>query len=121
MQKKNNQRRPKIAISRTDFERLTKLATTLAERNPRAADELLAELDRARVVSDGWMREDIVQIGSTVHYRSTMGDARTDPGLSRRGRYFGRQDFGAHADRNRAARPFGRSIDDLGYTRRAGA
>lgn len=77
MQKKNNQRRPKIAISRTDFERLTKLATTLAERNPRAADELLAELDRARVVSDGWMREDIVQIGSTVQYRSTMGDTRT--------------------------------------------
>lgn len=77
MQKKNNRRRPKIAISRTDFERLTKLATTLADRNPRAADEMFAELDRARVVSDGWMREDIVQMGSTVQYRSTMGDTRT--------------------------------------------
>jgi len=73
----NNQRRPKIVISKTDFERLTKLATALADRNPRASDDLFAELDRARIVSDGWMREDIVQIGSTVQYRTATGDTRT--------------------------------------------
>ena len=73
----NNQRRPKIVIRKTDFERLTKLATALADRNPRASDDLFAELDRARVVSDGWMREDIVQIGSTVQYRTATGDTRT--------------------------------------------
>src|SRR5690606_34940932 len=64
-------------ISKTDFERLTKLATALADRNPRASDDLFAELDRARIVSDGWMREDIVQIGSTVQYRTATGDTRT--------------------------------------------
>ena len=73
----NNQRRPKIVIRKTDFERLTKLATALADRNPRASDDLFAELDRARIVSDGWMREDVVQIGSTVQYRTATGDTRT--------------------------------------------
>lgn len=75
--KHSNRRKPKITISKTDFERLTNLATTFAVRSPDAADDLLAELDRARVVFDGWMRADVVQMESTVQYRTDIGDARS--------------------------------------------
>lgn len=75
--KYSSRRKPKITINKADFERLTNLATAIAARRPETADDLLAELDRARVVSDGWMRADVVQIGSTVRYATDTGDART--------------------------------------------
>jgi regulator of nucleoside diphosphate kinase len=78
MQKEHgNRRKPKITVSKSDFEQLTNLATSVAVRRPDAADELLAELDRARVVSDGWMSEDVVQMDTAVRYRTDAGDTRT--------------------------------------------
>lgn len=78
MQKEHgNRHKPKITISKTDFDRLTNLATAVAVRLPDAADELLTELDRARVVSDGWMRGDVVQMDTVVQYRTDADDTRT--------------------------------------------
>ena len=49
-------RKPAIIVSRTDHERLSRLAESVGDRNPAVADALLAELDRARVVADDRLR-----------------------------------------------------------------
>jgi regulator of nucleoside diphosphate kinase len=38
---------------------------------------LLRELDRARLVADAKMRDDVVRMGSTLSYVTDTGDART--------------------------------------------
>jgi regulator of nucleoside diphosphate kinase len=69
-------RKPTIRISKTDHERLSALASAVA-RNPDASDELLAELERARIVADGSVAADIVRMGSTVTFKPDTGEAKT--------------------------------------------
>jgi regulator of nucleoside diphosphate kinase len=69
-------RKPAITLTRTDSERLWRLAETCAERNPAVAEELLAELDRARVVEDRRIASDIVRMGSTLRFTSDLGEDR---------------------------------------------
>lgn len=76
-QNTRNRRKPVIHISRTDHSRLSGLASAIAERNPEMSDELLAELDRARIVADGSVADDVVQMGSTVTFKPDTGEART--------------------------------------------
>lgn len=71
-----NQRLPKITVSQSDHERLSKLASAMLERIPDVAEELLSELDRARVVSDRSMRPNTARMGSTLEYRSDDGQQR---------------------------------------------
>ena len=70
-------RKPNIRISKSDHARLSAVASTVAARNPEASDELLAELERARIVADGWVSADTVQMGSTVTFKPDTGDAKT--------------------------------------------
>ncbi|MBZ9710427.1 nucleoside diphosphate kinase regulator [Mesorhizobium sp. ESP7-2] len=70
-------RKPNIRISKSDHARLSALANTVAARNPEAVDELLAELERARVVADGWVSAGTVRMGSTVTFKPDTGDAKT--------------------------------------------
>ncbi|RUM99123.1 nucleoside diphosphate kinase regulator [Pseudaminobacter arsenicus] len=78
MQEKTKARRkPNIKISATDHARLSTLANTTAERNAEVADELFAELDRARVTPDSSMSDDIVQMGSTVEFKPDTGESKT--------------------------------------------
>jgi len=72
--KKN--RKPAITITRTDSERLWRLAEFFADRNPVVAEELLAELDRAKVVDDGRLAADIVRMGSSLRFTSDLGEDR---------------------------------------------
>ncbi len=72
----NRPRKPTITMTRTDHERLSLLAESHAVRNPGIADELLAELDRARVVADGRIAADVVRMGSTVRFVSDLGEDR---------------------------------------------
>jgi len=72
-----SRRKPSIVIGETDHERLTNLATSAAERMPEVSEELLSELDRARVVADDSLPEDVIRIGSTVGYRTNSGEQRT--------------------------------------------
>jgi len=72
-----NPRKPKIRISQSDHARLSALASTFAARNPEASDELLAELERARVVADGWVSSGTVRMGSTVTFKPDSGDRKT--------------------------------------------
>lgn len=68
---------PNIIVSDADYERLTSLATASLERLPEVAEELLAEMERARIVSDGSVPADVVRMGSTVMFRSDDGRERT--------------------------------------------
>jgi regulator of nucleoside diphosphate kinase len=76
-EKTKTRRKPNIKISATDHARLSTLANTTAERNAEIADELFAELDRARVTPDSAMSDEIVQMGSTVEYKPDTGESRT--------------------------------------------
>lgn len=70
-------RKPNIRISKSDYARLSALANTVAARNPEAADELFAELERARIVSDGWVSAGTVRMGSIVTFKPDTGDRKT--------------------------------------------
>jgi regulator of nucleoside diphosphate kinase len=44
---------------------------------PDVANELLSEMDRAKVVQDGSVPANVVRMGSTVTFKSDDGNART--------------------------------------------
>jgi regulator of nucleoside diphosphate kinase len=68
---------PQIIVSNADYERLTDLANASLERLPEVAEELLAEMERAKVVKDGAVPDDVVRMGSTVTFKSDDGQTRT--------------------------------------------
>ncbi len=70
-------RKPGIVVTRYDQERLSRLAESLAARNPKVSQDLLAELDRARIVQDGNIGADVVRMGSTLRFTSDLGQDRT--------------------------------------------
>ena len=73
----NKRRKPPITIRQSDHSALTRLAESIADRNPAVSDELLAELDRAKIVDDARLREDIVRMGSRLRYTTDTGEDRT--------------------------------------------
>jgi regulator of nucleoside diphosphate kinase len=68
---------PQIIVSKADYERLTDLANASMQRLPDVADELLAEMDRAKIVEEGDVPADVVRMGSTVTFKSDDGQTRT--------------------------------------------
>ena len=70
-------RKPNISISKTDHARLSALAEAVAERSPEISEELLAELDRARVVADNAVADKVVRMGSTVRFKPDTGEEKT--------------------------------------------
>jgi regulator of nucleoside diphosphate kinase len=68
---------PQIIVSNADYERLTDLATASLERQPDVAQELLSEMDRARVVDAKAVPANVVRMGSTVTFKSDDGQQRT--------------------------------------------
>jgi regulator of nucleoside diphosphate kinase len=69
---------PNIIVSNADYERLTDLATASLERLPEVAEELLAEMDRAKIVRDDSVPANVVRMGSTVTFRSDDGRELTE-------------------------------------------
>jgi regulator of nucleoside diphosphate kinase len=61
---------PEIVIRAADEDRLAALAESLADSKPELAEELLAELARARLASDDALPADSVQMGSTLTYEA---------------------------------------------------
>ena len=68
---------PQIVVCNADHQRLTDLATASLERLPEVANELLTEMDRAKVVKDGSVPAGVVRMGSTVTFKSDDGQTRT--------------------------------------------
>jgi regulator of nucleoside diphosphate kinase len=65
-----NYHMPEIVVGNSDHARLTTLANAALDRVPDTAEELLSELDRAKVVADDSVPRNVVRMGSTVEYRS---------------------------------------------------
>ena len=61
---------PQIVVGAAEHQQLVELATAGLDRNPEVAEELLSELDRASVVSNDAVPEDVVRMGSRVRYRT---------------------------------------------------
>ncbi|WP_210482814.1 nucleoside diphosphate kinase regulator [Microvirga antarctica] len=59
---------PKIIVGRTDSLALTKLAQAAEMRMPTVADSLLAELERAKTVSDSHVPNNIVKMNSVIRF-----------------------------------------------------
>lgn len=70
------QRKPAITMTRSDRERLWRLAESYTERTPEVADVLMAEMERARVVEDTRIPADVVRMGSTLRFTSDLGEDR---------------------------------------------
>lgn len=70
-------RKPAIVVTKTDHERLSRLAESHVTRNPEVSEELLIELDRARIVKDDKIGADVVRMGSTLRFTSDLGEDRT--------------------------------------------
>jgi regulator of nucleoside diphosphate kinase len=64
------QRLPDIVVGGTDHARLTNLANAALDTVPDTAEELLSELERARVVADEAVPQDVVRMGSMVEFES---------------------------------------------------
>jgi len=62
--------KPRILISDADYQRLSDLALGAQDRFPEVAAELQVEMDRAEVVRDATLPPDVVQMGSTVEFRT---------------------------------------------------
>jgi Transcription elongation factor len=73
---KKTHRKPAITMTRSDHERLWRLAESHTDRNPEIADELLAELDRARLVADADIADNVVRMGSSLRFTSDLGEDR---------------------------------------------
>jgi regulator of nucleoside diphosphate kinase len=68
---------PQIVVSSADYERLNDLADASMERLPEVAEELLSEMERAKVVDAEKVPADVVSMGSTVTFTSDDGQTRT--------------------------------------------
>lgn len=70
-------RKPPITIRQSDHGALTRLAELIADRNPAVSEELLTELDRAKIVDDARLRDDVVRMGSRLRYTTDTGEDRS--------------------------------------------
>jgi regulator of nucleoside diphosphate kinase len=70
--------RPAILMAETDVERLSALALQMEPSSPLAANLLLDEIDRAQIVADREMPDDVVRMHSTVEFvDEAHGQTRT--------------------------------------------
>lgn len=78
-QKQTQARRakPRIVIGADEHSRLSRLANGALDRVPEVADELLGELERAKLVKDSAVPETVVRMGSIVTYEADDGQSRT--------------------------------------------
>lgn len=70
-------RKPGIVVNKSDHARLSLLANGLLKSKPEMAEELLSELERARVVEKAEALRDTVQMGSTLEYQTREGQTRS--------------------------------------------
>ncbi|MBU1305868.1 MAG: nucleoside diphosphate kinase regulator [Alphaproteobacteria bacterium] len=68
---------PDIVLGEADHRQLNILAIAGLDHTPDQSDNLLYELERARVVEDGTVPSDIVRMGSKVTYRTDSGQHPT--------------------------------------------
>ena len=60
--------RPAISITEGDYDLIANLALRMTARAPELATLILNEIDRAKIVSEEKIREDVVRLGSEVTF-----------------------------------------------------
>lgn len=70
---KNHTLRPQIVVGANEHHQLLVLAMAGTGHTADAADDLLYEMERARIVPDSKLAADIVRMGSKVKYRAEGG------------------------------------------------
>lgn len=65
---------PEIIVGQEDHRRLTIAALTSVGERGDHMDYLLYELDRARILPDSQLPQDVVRVGSIVRYKAIPGD-----------------------------------------------
>jgi regulator of nucleoside diphosphate kinase len=70
------QNKPMIVISDVDEGRLSGLAATISNRMPDLSDDLLTELERAKIIPHHLMPEKVVRMGSTLEYAADDSQRR---------------------------------------------
>lgn len=68
---------PPIILSAADHDRLSAIAEPAARRELEAAEALLAELDRAEIVAEESLPDDVVRMGSKVTFCTDGGKAQS--------------------------------------------
>jgi regulator of nucleoside diphosphate kinase len=69
----HNDLSPDIELSAADHAKLNELAMAGLDRVPDLADQLLNELERARIVADAELAANIARMGSRIRYRTDDG------------------------------------------------
>ena len=67
---------PEIVVSDLDYDHLTRLAAAAQYRLPEIATQLSSELERAVVVAEAAMPDDVVRLGSAITFRTNDGPPR---------------------------------------------
>ena len=70
-------REHEIVVSENDHDRLTGLAESSLDRLPAIAEELLSEMDRAKVTPLSRIPATVIRMGSKVTFRSGDGEVKT--------------------------------------------
>ena len=70
------QRKPAIVLTQTDHMRLSLLAEQFDDKHADLADVLFTELERARIVADERIADDVVRMGTTVRFTTDLGEDR---------------------------------------------
>jgi regulator of nucleoside diphosphate kinase len=70
-------REHEIVVSENDHARLTGLAESSLDRLPGIAEELLAEMERAKIRPLSRIPANVVRMGSTVTFRGGDGEVKT--------------------------------------------
>ena len=65
---------PPLIVANSERAQLARLALAGSGHTAEATDDLLYELDRARIVKDGQVPPDVVRMGSIVRYRTGRDD-----------------------------------------------
>ena len=68
--------KPPLQISETDYDTISDLALRIEDRSPALAEQLLREIDRARVTPRAALPADVVTLGSEVEFSDDRSDTR---------------------------------------------
>lgn len=72
-----HRREHEIVVSENDYARLTGLAESSLERLPGIAEELLSEMERAKIKPLSRIPANVIRMGSTVTFRNADGEVKT--------------------------------------------
>ena len=75
---KTKSARPPLQISEADYDTISSLALSIEHRSPDLSEQLLREIDRARVTPRASLPADVVTLGSEVEFSDeASGSSRT--------------------------------------------